>query len=238
MFILLAQNAGKIPAHTPLIGWLYQVTHYACANLQRRERNRQRHEQETAAMRSEISASHAVTDAEALLDPALLSLGVDDRQVLLLRYAQDLSVAEIALATHMPAETAKKRLQRALEKLRKYFAAHGLPAAMPGALQALTPIPSAVLASKVTAITCVALAPIASAGSATSVLIAKSVAHMMHVWHLAKIAAAVTAVLVPAVIATVLLLKAAAPATAVPATGGAPFEPTGTQAVPSVEEIR
>src|SRR3954468_16895550 len=66
VFILFAQKAATIPPCTPIIGWLYKVTQYACANLHRRERNRQKLEQETAPMRPPTSVPPTVSDAEAL----------------------------------------------------------------------------------------------------------------------------------------------------------------------------
>jgi len=38
VFILLADKAKSIGGGTPVVGWLYQVTHYACANVRKRER--------------------------------------------------------------------------------------------------------------------------------------------------------------------------------------------------------
>ena len=161
VFILLAQKASTIPPGTPLIGGLYKVTHYACANLQRRERNRQRHEQETATMRPNTSAPPSISDAEALLDPALLSLSPKDRDALLLRYTQNLPLADIVRQLQVPRATARRRLQHALQKLRRYFAAQGMLSAAPLALHGLAPNPSPAFTNMASAITAAALAPTA-----------------------------------------------------------------------------
>jgi RNA polymerase sigma factor (sigma-70 family) len=195
VFLLLAQNAGRIPANTPLVGWLYQVTHYACANLQKTERRRR--QRETAAMRPTRSVPPTVSDAQALLDPALLTLSPNKRNALLLRYTQNLPITEIARLTHVPPATAKKRLRQALQKLRHYFAAHGMLAAAPLALQALAPAPSTAFNALASAVTAAALAPAAATtASATSLFVAKGVALMIHVSSTVKTTLAVILVII------------------------------------------
>src|SRR5206468_641985 len=106
-----------------------------------------------AAMRPTVAAPPTVSDAEALLDPALLTLSAHDRNALLLRYTQNLPIADIARQLNIPPATARGRLRHALQKLRHYFAAHGMLAATPLALHALSPAPSATLTSIASAIT-------------------------------------------------------------------------------------
>ena len=221
VFILLAREAGKIPEGTPLVGWLYRVTHYACANVRKMERRRRM--REAAAMRSEICVPSTLSDAEALLDPALLTLSAKDRDALLLRYMQDMSVAEIARVTRVPEETAKKRLQRGLGKLRKYFAGQGMLSAAPVALRALEAGRSAAVRAMAPAITARALAPISgAAGGAIGVLIAQEVAHMMQIVRLTKIVGAVAAVLATIFVFSAVIIREVAPS------------PTGVSASASV----
>jgi RNA polymerase sigma-70 factor (ECF subfamily) len=55
----------------------------------------------------------------AELAAALTNLSPEHREVLLLRYVDDLSLAEIAVATAIPLGTVKSRLHHALESLRQ-----------------------------------------------------------------------------------------------------------------------
>ena len=64
-------------------------------------------------MHSATLTPAAISDAEAYLDRALLRLPAQQRDAVLLRYAHDLSLDQIAQATQVPLETAKKRLHRA-----------------------------------------------------------------------------------------------------------------------------
>ena len=61
-----------------------------------------------------------------LLDDALNQLGETDRTALVLRYFQNKTAREIAAALRMEEEAAQKRVARALEKLRRLFAKHGV----------------------------------------------------------------------------------------------------------------
>lgn len=61
-----------------------------------------------------------------LLDEAMASLGDTDRNVVALRYFENKSATEIAQAMRLNEEAAKKRVHRALEKLRKFFVKRGV----------------------------------------------------------------------------------------------------------------
>ncbi len=58
-------------------------------------------------------------DAEGLLDEALSHIAPEDREILLLHYADDLTFETIGELLKKPLNTVKSRHRRALEKLRK-----------------------------------------------------------------------------------------------------------------------
>jgi hypothetical protein len=60
------------------------------------------------------------------LDEALAALGENDRRAILLRYFENKSMAEVGAALRAGEDTARKRVGRALEKLRKFFAQRGV----------------------------------------------------------------------------------------------------------------
>ena len=63
---------------------------------------------------------------EPLLDEALTSLGKTDRAVLALRYFENRTTAEIGRTLNLNEEAAKKRANRALDKLRQFFLKRGV----------------------------------------------------------------------------------------------------------------
>jgi len=146
VFVLLAQKGLNISRRKPLAAWLYQTTCYCCANLKRMEARRKRHETEAAMEASKVStAPTSDVDVKDLLDEALAQLGPKERDLLMIRYSPsgDGSAAQIAAALGVSHAAAEKRVERAIGKLRAYFArrkqlAHAstIPAML--ALQSLT----------------------------------------------------------------------------------------------------
>jgi uncharacterized protein (TIGR03435 family) len=128
VFILLARKASGLGRKTVLAGWLYHTARLTAANLQRAELRRIRREQE-AFMQSNLEESP--TDAlwrelSPQLEGAMASLGAGERDAVVLRYFENKSMAEVGLHLGLAENTAQKRIGRALEKLRKFFASRGV----------------------------------------------------------------------------------------------------------------
>ena len=127
VFIVLARKAAQVARHPGLSGWLLQTTRYAANAHIRSNMRRVRREQE-AAMQSDLndSSPDVWAQLEPHLDEALASLGATDRAVLALRYFENKTSAEIGHALKLNEEAAKKRANRALDKLRKFFTKRGM----------------------------------------------------------------------------------------------------------------
>ena len=129
VFIALAQKAGKISRHTLLYGWLFRATRYAVLNYMRGENTRHRHEQEAIDM----EALNAPENTESIwgqisphLNDALERLPQADRDVLMIRFFGNKSHQEVARALGISEDTAKKRVSRAIERLRLIFSRRGI----------------------------------------------------------------------------------------------------------------
>jgi len=127
VFILLARKAATLGAKTILTGWLYRTAGYVSGSALKRERRRQHREQE-AFMQSELDTQAGSTWSQLspLLDEAMLRLGQADRDALMQRYFEGRSLNEVGFALGASEDAAKKRVNRALEKLRNYFAKRGV----------------------------------------------------------------------------------------------------------------
>ncbi len=193
VFIILAKKAASIrPAS--LAGWLFNTTRYCAANLRRSERRRRRHEREAsrgeAYMQNNTGTdpTELIEQLNPMLDDVLAKLRPTDREVVLLRYLQGREFDEISQTLHVSESAARKRLNRAIERLREQFAARGVSVAtlILGAALAAAPrkAPAHVITSATSA---------ASGHAATGATSTKLAAKMLHAmtWAKAKIAAMV-----------------------------------------------
>jgi RNA polymerase sigma factor (sigma-70 family) len=139
VFLVLAQNAPRLVRHPNLAAWLHATTHFKTAEARRAEQRRRTREQ-AAQLMSELDQSPGNDETwrqiRPLLDAALLELSEPDREIVLLRYFEGHGFAEIAARHAVSENTAHKRVERALEKLRSRLAGRGI-ASTAAALAAL-----------------------------------------------------------------------------------------------------
>jgi RNA polymerase sigma factor (sigma-70 family) len=172
VFIILARKADSLGDKTILPGWLCRTARYASANALTMQRRRQQREQE-AYMQNILTgdgdaASQSIQEETwnqiaPLLDGALEKLGQKDHDALVLRFFENKTFAEVGASLGASEDAAKMRVNRALEKLRKFFTKRGVSST------------TAILAGTISAHS-VQAAPVALAKSVTAVAIAKGAA--------------------------------------------------------------
>jgi RNA polymerase sigma factor (sigma-70 family) len=170
VFIILARKAGSFDEKTILPGWLYRTACFVSSSALKQEYRRQLREQE-AYMQSKLD--EAGTDAawkqmSPLLEEAMLRLGQTDRDALVLRFFEGRSLNEVGAALGASEDAAKKRVNRAVEKLRGFFTKRGvvLPAAALTAAISSKSVQAAPV-ELVKTVTAVALAKGAAGGAAS-----------------------------------------------------------------------
>ena len=142
VFIILAGKAGSLGGKVVLPGWLYQTARLTAANYLRTEIRRIRREQEAHmnSLENETLAEDATWQQIApLLDTAMGKLNAADGNAIVLRFFENKSMDEIAAALDAPEATVRKRVTRAVERLRKFFTQRGITltaAAIAGAVSA------------------------------------------------------------------------------------------------------
>lgn len=156
VFILLARQARALSRRASVVGWLYTTARYQANHAVRAERRRRVREQEANVMH-EFEGIPGINweELHPVLDAAMHELSEADREVMLLRYFKGLELRAVGAAVGVSEEAARKRVDRALEKLRGVLRQRGvastsaaLVAVMHGA--AVTAAPAG-LASTITA---------------------------------------------------------------------------------------
>lgn len=127
VFVVLAgKGRGILPA-TPLAAWLYNAARLVCANVRRVEARRKYHEAQVAVGARQMMPAETNWDEIAVvLDEVMGMLRNGERELLVLRFFQGQSIDEIGRRLDISPKTAQKRLERALNRLRKRLACQGM----------------------------------------------------------------------------------------------------------------
>jgi len=137
-FTDLARQAHRLAPDTILTSWLYQVTRRTAIDVIRRESRRRLREQIATEMNAMNATTADWTHIEPLLDEAMLALDDTDRAAVLLRYFENKSLREVGQTLGVSDDTAQKRVSRAVERLREFFAKRGVTVGASGLVVAIS----------------------------------------------------------------------------------------------------
>jgi RNA polymerase sigma factor (sigma-70 family) len=129
VFTTVAREAATLARREVLSGWLYTTARNAAAQVVRGERRRVARDQEAQIM-NELTAT-AAHDAEwarlrPVIDEALDDLREEDREAVLLRFFEGKSFGEIGAKLRLSENSARMRVERALDMLHGRLARRGV----------------------------------------------------------------------------------------------------------------
>lgn len=179
VFIILAKKARSLRRGVILEGWLYQTARLTAVTRVRSEIRRSHREKAFMQTTSNENEAGAWSQIVPLLDGALAGLNEQDRNAVVLRFFYGKSLREVGAALGASEDSARMRIQRALERLRQYFFKRGVTST--------TAIIAGVIAANSVQAAPPALAKLATAaalakgaaGSASTVAIAKGLLKIM-----------------------------------------------------------
>src|SRR5437868_2302481 len=118
VFIRLSKAPPKLAAEAQLLAWLHRTTVHVSIDLWRSETRRRAREQHAAAMQDNPTEEVAWNELTPILDKALDELDEADRQIILLRFFEQKTMADLAQTFGVSEDAAKMRVSRALGRLR------------------------------------------------------------------------------------------------------------------------
>ena len=105
--------------------WLYQLTTHAAIDLMRREKRQIAAEDITEVTAPGPQQQAERRETQETVRDAILQLAPEYRQIVVLRFLEDLSYEEIGAALKLPSGTVKSRLNRAKAQLKDILSKSG-----------------------------------------------------------------------------------------------------------------
>jgi len=129
VFMKLSRKAGSLKKDISLTGWLYRCTTYVAQTMVRAEARRQQREMRTIeAADLEARGESVWRELEGFLEGGMAQLSDADQDAVLLRFFEGKSLREVGDVLGISDDAAQKRVNRALTRLREYFADRGVAA--------------------------------------------------------------------------------------------------------------
>ena len=131
VFTDLARKARTVSANlspeASLVGWLYRGTRFAARDLYRNETRRtQRERQAMEQLHPTLETPPDWEHLRPVLDDAMSELDDTDRDAVLLRYFKNHDLRTVGANLGISDDAAQKRVSRAVERLRDFFAKRGV----------------------------------------------------------------------------------------------------------------
>jgi RNA polymerase sigma factor (sigma-70 family) len=127
VFVILARRARHLGSRVILSGWLCRTAQLTAVTFIRSETRRVRREQE-AYMQNPLgeTESDIWPQIEPLLNAAMAGLSEADHHTVVLRFFDGKSMKEVGAVLGASENAAKMRVNRAVEKLRRFFVKRGI----------------------------------------------------------------------------------------------------------------
>jgi RNA polymerase sigma factor (sigma-70 family) len=211
VFIVFARSAKHLRPNGSLGAWLHKTALNASSNALRAEARRRRHERAPWLVPSAPVPSDAQnTNMIAAVEVELGRLPTRDRELLSLHYLEGQTMAQIATGMGLTIDAARKRLSRALERLRTGLSRRGIKV---GTAVVASVVGTIAAPAQHASAACLAPQILAGGEAGRAFSIASSVIHRTRLLSLAKVAGIAIACLTTSAI-SIAIIQHQSPATA------------------------
>ena len=133
VFMLLIHKSPRVRSDAALAVWLHRATRYAAANARRMLIRQASRDRRAARPEAQVNSSNDIDREEyrellPVLDEAIDRLPERDRSGVVMCFFQRRTYGQIGAVLGITEEAARKRVSRAVDRLREHFAARGLVA--------------------------------------------------------------------------------------------------------------
>jgi RNA polymerase sigma factor (sigma-70 family) len=126
VFVALARKASRLRVEVNLAGWLHKTAVLESRHWWRDDSRRRRRDQAAVNLGTTMQEEPSLLKSLApVLDDALLELRATDRQALMLRYFENHSHREVGVLLGISEDAARKRIDKALAQLTRFFQLRG-----------------------------------------------------------------------------------------------------------------
>jgi RNA polymerase sigma factor (sigma-70 family) len=150
VFLDLASQAGRtLPG--PVDGFLANIAYRVTIDMWRSCSTRKKHEREFMKTRATVQKQVSADPRLSKLHEALDRLGSNFREPVTLRYIEGMSIPSICVALNLSDATVRKRLLRALDRMRKLMGDQGMSLAVAAGMlgRVIGPLPRQDLAERI-----------------------------------------------------------------------------------------
>ncbi|SPE59547.1 hypothetical protein SBV1_3300001 [Verrucomicrobia bacterium] len=127
VFVHLAQKAHRLSPDVMLGGWLHRTAWHVATTMMRGQRRRQSRERQAAEMNALEDHTEAnLARLAPLLDDAIEHLKPEDRSAIMLRFFEQREFGSVGATLGITEDGARKRVERALNKLGVSLKRHGV----------------------------------------------------------------------------------------------------------------
>jgi RNA polymerase sigma factor (sigma-70 family) len=125
VFLIFARKARGLRKEVSLPGWFMRTSLFVSRDAVKKVARRSHYEAASSSQPGDAGQDYELTGAALLLTEAILALSPREQVCVLARFYDERAMADIATEHGISEEAVQKRIERGLDKMRRFFARRG-----------------------------------------------------------------------------------------------------------------